>query len=85
LRNQGHELNRPLAAYLRDDIYELRVKSGNVNYRILYFFHERRAVVISHGLIKKIHKAPPKEIDRAIERKAEFERDPALHTFEGEP
>ncbi len=31
LRSQGHELDRPFAAYLRDDIYELRVKSGNVN------------------------------------------------------
>jgi phage-related protein len=85
LRDQGHELNRPFAAYLKDDIYELRVKRGNVNYRMLYFFYEGRAVVISHGLIKKAQKVPPKEIDRATKRKAEFERDPNLHTFEWEP
>lgn len=85
LRNQGHELARPFAAYLRDDIYELRVKSGNVNYRMLYFFQEKRAVVISHGLIKKTQNVSPTEIDRAIERKAEFERDPGRHTFEWEP
>jgi len=85
LRNQGHELDRPFAAYLRDDIYELRVKHGKVNYRMLYFFHGRRAVVISHGLSKKAQKTPPKEIDRAMDRKAEFESEPTLHTFEWEP
>ena len=53
LREEGHELDRPFAAYLKDGIYELRVKSGNVNYRMLYFFHEGRAVVITHGLVKK--------------------------------
>lgn len=81
LRGEGHELDRPLAAYLKDGIYELRVKSGNVNYRMLYFFHEGRAVVITHGLVKKTQKVPPKEIDRAIEGKIEFEEDPEIHTF----
>jgi phage-related protein len=84
LRNQGHELNRPFAAYLKDDIYELRVKCGNVNYRMLYFFYERSAVVIFHGLVKKTQRVPSQDIDRALERKAEFKRDPDLHTFEQE-
>ena len=35
----GHELRRPLADFLRDGIYDLRVRKGRVNYRILYFFH----------------------------------------------
>jgi len=34
----GHELRRPEADYLRDDIYELRIRLGSVNYRLLYFF-----------------------------------------------
>jgi len=81
LREEGHELDRPFAAYLTDGIYELRVKSRNVNYRILYFFHEGRAVVITHGLVKKTQKVPRKEIERAIERKIEFEENPEPHTF----
>jgi phage-related protein len=85
LRNEGHALNRPFAAYLKDDIYELRVKHGTISYRMLYFFYERRAVVISHGLVKKTQRIVPKEIDRAVERKTEFERNPNLHTFEWEP
>ena len=37
----GYELRRPEADFLRDGIYELRVRSQNVNYRLLYFFHNR--------------------------------------------
>ncbi|MBI4582365.1 MAG: type II toxin-antitoxin system RelE/ParE family toxin, partial [Planctomycetes bacterium] len=39
LRELGHELRRPEADYLRDDIYELRVALQGRNYRMLYFFH----------------------------------------------
>ena len=41
LAELGHELRRPHADILRDSIYELRVRCGNVNYRILYFFMGR--------------------------------------------
>ncbi len=37
----GHELRRPLADLLKDGVYELRVRKGHVNYRILYFFHRK--------------------------------------------
>ncbi len=85
LREEGHELDRPFAAYLKDGIYELRVKSGNVNYRMLYFFYQGRAVVISHGLVKKIRKIAPQDIERAVERKSEFKSDPEVHSFQWEP
>jgi len=35
----GHELRPPLADLFRDGIYELRIRKGRVNYRILYFYH----------------------------------------------
>jgi hypothetical protein len=44
LKARGHELRRPHADYLRDDIYELRAKHQGVNYRLLYFFHGQGAV-----------------------------------------
>jgi hypothetical protein len=37
LAQLGNELRRPLADILRDGVYELRMKVGKVNYRILYF------------------------------------------------
>jgi len=47
LAAMGHELRRPEADLLRDGIYELRVRHGHVNYRMLYFFHAGQAV-LSH-------------------------------------
>ncbi|MEX2171207.1 MAG: type II toxin-antitoxin system RelE/ParE family toxin [Pirellulales bacterium] len=75
LRERGHELRRPDADYLRDGVYELRVGLSGVNYRILYFFHGREAVVVSHGL-KKERVVPSREIDLAVQRRNEFLRDP---------
>ena len=66
---------------LRDGIYELRVSLGGVHHRILYFFHGAVAAVFAHGLAKE-RVVPPKEIDRAVERKKRFEGNPAKHTYE---
>jgi phage-related protein len=81
LQALGHELRRPENDYLRDGIYELRVRLGTVNYRMLYFFHENTAAVVSHGLMKE-QRVPPKEIDRAITAKQRFIRDPNRHTHQ---
>jgi phage-related protein len=89
LEEFGHELKRPIAAYLRDGIYELRPSYQGVHYRLLYFFagpgkgkpgEETRIVVVSHGLVKE-QAVPAVEIDRAIERKRSFEARPEQHTF----
>lgn len=81
LKALGYELRRPEADYLGDGIYELRIRRRRVNYRILYFFHKNIAAVVSHGLIKE-RRIPPKEINKAIERKQKFERNPEPHTWE---
>ncbi len=75
----GHELRRPEADYLRDGIYELRVRYRHVNYRMLYFFSGHQAVVVTHGLIKE-RRVPPSEIDRAMALRKRFEADPEPHT-----
>lgn len=80
LAELGHELRRPEADILRDAIHELRVGLQGVNYRILYFFHKKDAV-ISHGITKE-KEVPDKEIDLAIQRKQKFETDPKKHTYE---
>lgn len=80
LADSGHLLRRPAADFLRDGIYELRAKVAGVNYRVLYFFHGREAVVISHGLIKQQAIVPPIEIERAVRRKRAFTASPVRHT-----
>ena len=81
LAEEGHELRRPEADYLRDGIHELRAKSGRVNYRVLYFFHVRNMAVLAHSLTKEAE-VPAAEIHKVLERKALYEGDPEGHTYE---
>ena len=80
LREVGHELRRPEADFLRDDIHELRVRRGKVNYRVLYFFHGGRAI-LSHGCTKE-SEVPPGEIANAIRNQGLFVKNPEKHTHE---
>jgi len=80
LRSFGHELRRPESDYLRDGIHELRIRFQSLNYRMLYFFHGNRIVVLTHGL-RKEREVPPKEINRAVEMKRSFEAEPETHTL----
>jgi phage-related protein len=81
LEELGHELKRPEADYLRDNIYELRFKHQMVNYRVLYFFHGRELVILSHGFAKHRSGVPDKEIITAIDRMNKFRTAPLKHTF----
>jgi phage-related protein len=81
LAEMGHELRRPESDFLRDGVYELRVRHQSVNYRMLYFFHGRVAVVLSHGLQKE-KEVPSREIDLAVKRKTKFTANPKKHTAE---
>ena len=80
LAELGHELRSPEADYLKDGLYELRAKHAGVNYRILYFFHGRTAVVLSHGISKQQTKIPERETRLALNRKKRFEAAPKQHT-----
>ena len=64
---------------MRNGIYELRVRHRSVNYRMLYFFHNRIAV-ISHGLTKE-DIVPARKIDLAVLHNSQFSRSPERHTY----
>lgn len=83
LGNHGHDLRRPYAENLGDGIYELRVKSGRVNFRMLYGFQGRDAIIVSHGFAKE-RIIPPKEIALAKERIAKFTANPERHTYQAQ-
>jgi len=76
----GHELRRPLADILGNGIYELRIRKGRVNFRILYFFHGKNVAILAHALTKE-DKVPKGDIERAMRRKKAFEADPAAHSY----
>lgn len=79
---QGYEVRRPTGDYLRDGIYELRMRVGRVNYRILYGFCGTNAVLLSHGCTKEAT-MPSKEIERAIANLKAYRADPVSHTYTG--
>lgn len=84
LSETGHELRRPWAAYLGDELYELRAKELRVNYRILYFFHQRWTTVLTNGFTKQAGAVPERELQLALRRKLTFEADPERHTHREE-
>jgi phage-related protein len=69
LRELGHELRRPEADLLRDNIHELRISLNHVQYRILYAFHTETQVV---------REAEAKTIRKGSTRKGRTE-EPAAH------
>lgn len=81
LKEHGHRLRRPHVEYLRDGIYELRAKVQKVNYRMLYFFHGQKVIVLSHGITKQRAEVPSTEIEYAKRRAAAFADDPEKHTY----
>ena len=83
LSELGYELRRPEADYLRDKIYELRIRFQGSNYRVLYFFHENTAAVVTHGIVKE-KQVPTVEIDKAVSRRSKFISNPTKYTYQEE-
>ena len=61
---------------LRDDIWEIRTFYMGLQYRVLAFWDKRKPedtlVIATHGFIKKQHKVPAKEINKAVKLRALF-------------
>lgn len=83
LKEQGYDLRRPHADILEDGIYELRVRHGNANYRILYAFSGKNVVLLSHGCTKT-KMVPKKEIRKAKENYKKYTLNPEKHTYHEE-
>ncbi len=55
-----------------DDLWEVRVQSGNNIFRFLGFLDGEWLVVLNHGFQKKTQKTPRKEIQVAEGRKRDY-------------
>jgi hypothetical protein len=71
LASLGPDLPRPYADALRGKIRELRIGFGRLQSRLLYFFDERRIVLVS-GFLKKSAAVPEEELLRAERRMADW-------------
>jgi phage-related protein len=73
LAERGFSLPRNYSAKVQDDIWELRPEYGNVEYRLLYAWIERRFFVIAHAFVKKGRVLSPRDIAIARERVQELQ------------
>ena len=80
LTQSGCDLRRPHADLLRDGVYELRTRVGNVNYRILYGFVGKDVALLAAGFTKE-KKIPGKEVERAMTRIEKYKANPEAHGF----
>jgi len=68
-----------VADYLRDGLYELRVRVRRQNHRMLFFFHGQAVAILAHGLTKE-ERVPVRDIERALRRKMLFQAGPERQT-----
>jgi len=72
------ELDKVPETYLKhlentDGLYEIRIQQGNDIFRLFCFFDKGKLIVIANGFQKKTQKTPKKEIEKALQIKAEYE------------
>ena len=71
LRNKVYH-KEPLSKYLEARLWELRIKAGNDNLRIIYTFAKGQVIIILHVFIKKKQKIPVGELELARKRLKEI-------------
>lgn len=74
LRMAGNMLREPQSKHLRDGIFELRTIQGNNIVRTLYFYDKGQIIIVTNSFIKKQQRTPRREIELAMQRRAEYWR-----------
>ena len=69
----GPLVREPYSKPLAKGIFEFRGRFGSNSARILYFFHPGQKIILTNGFIKKSQATPRREIETAMEAKAEYE------------
>lgn len=72
LEGLGHTARRPMVDYLGNGLYELRIPVDGLQHRLLYFFHERRLIVLTSAFLKNEDRVPPNELARAGRRRVDW-------------
>ena len=65
-------VNEKFVKYLREEIFELRVKHGGNIFRVFFIFDNGNVVMLFNGFQKKSQKTPQSEINKAIQLKKEY-------------
>ena len=60
-------MSKKFVKFIRDELYELRVKCGSDNYRVFFIFDEGQIVVLFSG-----QETPKHEIEKALRIKEAY-------------
>ena len=72
LEQEGPSLRRPYADKVQEKLYELRVRLGSDNIRVLYFFFLKDKIILLHGFRKKDWKIGRNDLNIAERRMHDF-------------
>lgn len=73
LEENGKNLTMPYCKYLKNGIWELRIKFASDISRIFYFFFDGDNIILTNGFVKKTQKIPQGELKKAIDYKKDYE------------
>ncbi|MYB94208.1 type II toxin-antitoxin system RelE/ParE family toxin [Candidatus Poribacteria bacterium] len=82
LQEGGRDLRHPHVHRITAEIYELRTRYSTIRYRLFYFWYEGNVAVLTDGIAKKTSAVSQRDVQRSLNRKRQFEQNPALHTQE---
>lgn len=72
LLETGDRIPVKFIKYIRDGLYELRMKYNSNIYRVFFIFDNDNIVVLFSGFQKKTDKTPENEINKALKIKEDY-------------
>ena len=72
LEQFGIELGMPYAKHIEGELWELRIRVGTNQYRIIYFLFIGKAFILLHGFVKKSGRIPERDLKIARDRRDDF-------------
>ncbi|BAK44247.1 type II toxin-antitoxin system RelE/ParE family toxin [Eggerthella sp. YY7918] len=73
LRVNASMLCEPHSKAMSKGLFELRIRQGGNIARAFYFFFDGHRIIVTNGFVKKSHKTPRRELERALRFKADWE------------
>lgn len=74
LETYGNDLTMPYSKAMGNGIFELRISQSNNIARMFYFFRVGNRIILTNGFIKKTQLTPPKELEKALKYKQDYEQ-----------
>ena len=75
IKSKNENMPKSMSKFLKDGIFELRVRHTNRISRSLYFFLRDKKIVFTNGFIKRAEKTPTEEIEKALKYRELYLKD----------